>query len=195
MDVQEMLRENKEKTKKEVIALIQKEGSLNNVYIKISNQLLDCFVSNFKNIYKDFEEWSVFINHDFRNIINKDNLHENILISLYLIFNNIMFEITNTPLYRLEATIKENYFALNEKLYDLNTQGHMLVEEERVANEIIDKILEEEKILDLNRSEIIKNGCPHTNKTEQIATLSKIHFLQCDVCFKQFDLDGNPLEY
>lgn len=70
----------------------------------------------------------------------------------------------------------------------------MLTEKEKLANEIITKILEEEKQSEIKRQEIIKNGCPHTNKTEQIATISKIHFLQCDICFKQFDLNGNPLE-
>lgn len=63
-----------------------------------------------------------------------------------------------------------------------------------LANEIIDEILEEERQSEIKRQEILKNGCPCTNKIERIGTISKIHFLECDVCYKQFDLNGNPIE-
>ena len=63
----------------------------------------------------------------------------------------------------------------------------------KIANELINEILEEEKVKEIKRQEIIKNGCPHTNKIKRIATISRIEFLECDVCYKQFDLQGNKI--
>ena len=60
-------------------------------------------------------------------------------------------------------------------------------------NEILDEILEEEKQREVKRKEIVKNGCPCTNKIKRIATISKIEFLECDVCYKQFDLKGEVI--
>lgn len=60
------------------------------------------------------------------------------------------------------------------------------------VEELVNKVLKEKKKNEMKRQEILKNGCPHTNKTERIATISKIHFLECNICFKQFDLKGNP---
>jgi hypothetical protein len=59
-----------------------------------------------------------------------------------------------------------------------------------LIDEILDEIKEEEKEKELRNQEIIKNGCPHSNKTKRIATISRIHFLECDVCRKHFDLQG-----
>ncbi len=56
-----------------------------------------------------------------------------------------------------------------------------------------DEVLAEEKELELRNQEIIKNGCPCTNKTEHIYTFSRIHYLMCDVCRKQFTLDGEEI--
>ena len=62
-----------------------------------------------------------------------------------------------------------------------------------IANEILKEILEKEKAKEIKRQEIIKNGCPHTNKVERIATISRKQFLECDICYKQFDLSGNAI--
>jgi len=61
-------------------------------------------------------------------------------------------------------------------------------------DEIINEIKEEEKQREMKRKEIIENGCPHTNKTKRIATISKKEFLECDVCYKQFYLNGDEIE-
>jgi len=64
----------------------------------------------------------------------------------------------------------------------------------RVANRLVNEVLEEAKVKEAKRQEIIKNGCPCTNKIKRIATISKIEFLECDVCYKQFDLSGNEIK-
>jgi len=63
----------------------------------------------------------------------------------------------------------------------------------KIAEGILKEILEEEKVKEIERQEIIKNGCPHTNKIKRVATISRIEFLECDVCYKQFDLQGNEI--
>jgi len=50
-----------------------------------------------------------------------------------------------------------------------------------LVNELIDEILKEEQKKEVKRKEIIKNGCPCTNKIKRIATISRIEFLECDV--------------
>jgi len=62
-----------------------------------------------------------------------------------------------------------------------------------LVKELMVEILEEEKQREIKRKEIIKNGCPCTNKIKRIATISKIEFLECDVCYKQFDLKGEVI--
>jgi len=64
----------------------------------------------------------------------------------------------------------------------------------KITDDILKEILEEEKIEKIRKEEIIKNGCPHINKVERIATISRIHFLECDVCLKQFYLNGKEIK-
>jgi len=66
--------------------------------------------------------------------------------------------------------------------------------DDEIFNDILEEIKQEEKQKEIKRQEIIKNGCPCTNKIERIATISRIHFLECDICFKQFDMQGNEIE-
>ena len=63
-----------------------------------------------------------------------------------------------------------------------------------IFDEILNEIKEEERQREIERQKIIKNGCPHTNKIECIGTFSRIHFLECNICLKQFDMQGNELE-
>lgn len=65
--------------------------------------------------------------------------------------------------------------------------------DDELIDEILEEIIKEEKERKLRNQEIINNGCPHTNKTERIGTISRIHFLECNVCYKQFDLKGNEI--
>jgi len=67
-------------------------------------------------------------------------------------------------------------------------------EMEKWTDEILAEILAEEKELELRNQEIIKNGCPCTKKTEHVYTFSRIPYLMCVVCRKQFDLDGNEIK-
>jgi hypothetical protein len=64
---------------------------------------------------------------------------------------------------------------------------------DEITDEILAEIIQEEIERELKNQEIIKNGCPHTNKIQRIATISRIHFLECDVCLKQFDMKGNEI--
>ena len=61
-------------------------------------------------------------------------------------------------------------------------------------DEIINEIKEEEKQKEIKRQEIIKNGCPHINKIKRVATISRIEFLECEVCYKQFYLNGDEVK-
>ena len=65
---------------------------------------------------------------------------------------------------------------------------------EDLLNEILDKVLAEEREDRLKREAIIKEGCPCVNKVERVATISRIHFLECAVCNKQFTMDGREIE-
>jgi len=60
----------------------------------------------------------------------------------------------------------------------------------KIVNKLVNEVLEEEKVKWAKRQEIIKNGCLHINKIKRIATMSRTEFLECDVCYKQFDLLG-----
>lgn len=62
-----------------------------------------------------------------------------------------------------------------------------------IMEEILKEVIEEEKMEEQRRREIIANGCPCTEKEEHIGTFSKIHFLQCSICGKQFDMDGTEI--
>ena len=59
-----------------------------------------------------------------------------------------------------------------------------------IVDEILMEIREEEKIEEKKRKEIIKNSCPCTIKIERIGRFSKEHYLECPVCFKQYQMDG-----
>lgn len=59
-----------------------------------------------------------------------------------------------------------------------------------IFDEILEKLKKEEKEQETKRQQIIKNGCPHINKIEKIYSLSGIHYLECDICYKQFDMQG-----
>ncbi|WP_206459406.1 hypothetical protein [Anaerovorax sp. IOR16] len=65
---------------------------------------------------------------------------------------------------------------------------------ENLTDEILAEIIQEENQKEIEKQEIIKNGCPHVNKTERVGTISKVHFLECDICKKQFDMMGNPIK-
>jgi hypothetical protein len=68
------------------------------------------------------------------------------------------------------------------------------MDDEKWLIDLVDKVIDEHKQKEIKRKQIIENGCPHTNKIKCIATISKIEFLECDICFKQFDLDGNEIK-
>ena len=62
-----------------------------------------------------------------------------------------------------------------------------------IVAEILKEFEEEEKIEEEKRKEILANGCPCTVKIERIGRFSKKHYLECPVCFREFDLDGNVI--
>ena len=64
---------------------------------------------------------------------------------------------------------------------------------ETLFNEILNEVIEEEKVEEQHRKEIIAKGCPCINKEEHIGTFTKIHFLQCPICGKQFNMDGTEI--
>lgn len=61
------------------------------------------------------------------------------------------------------------------------------------ANEILREIKAEEKATEEKRKEIIKNGCPHTEKIEKTSLVYKTKWLECAICGKQFHLDGTEI--
>lgn len=63
-----------------------------------------------------------------------------------------------------------------------------------IFDEILEEIKKEEKEEQARKEQIIKNGCHHTNKIEKVYSLSKKHYLESDVCYKQFNMDGTPKE-
>ena len=65
---------------------------------------------------------------------------------------------------------------------------------ERLINNILDEIKAEEKAEEERWKDIIKNGCPHTEKVERIGTFSGEHFLECAICKKQFNMDGTEIQ-
>lgn len=65
-----------------------------------------------------------------------------------------------------------------------------MTEDIDIIDEILEELKEEEKQREIKRQKIIKKGCPHTNKIERIYTLSREHYLECDVCHKQFDMQS-----
>lgn len=65
---------------------------------------------------------------------------------------------------------------------------------EKVFNEIIEELNNEEQQEKLKKAEIIKNGCPHTNKIEKTSLVYKTKWLECTVCGKQYYLDGREVE-
>jgi hypothetical protein len=79
-------------------------------------------------------------------------------------------------------------------LFLLHILGGYMESIEEFTDRILKEIIEEEKQKETKRQEIIKNGCPHTNKIKRVATISKIEFLECDICYKQFDLNGNEIK-
>lgn len=56
--------------------------------------------------------------------------------------------------------------------------------------ELLREIEEDMNKKEEERKAIIKNGCPHTKKIERIGLFSKEHYLECEVCKKQFYMDG-----
>ena len=62
---------------------------------------------------------------------------------------------------------------------------------DRLTDDILRELKEEEKQMETKRLDIVKNGCPCLNKIERISSISRIHFLECEICYKQFDLKGN----
>lgn len=63
---------------------------------------------------------------------------------------------------------------------------------DKLTDEILEELLKEEAEEEIRRQEIIKNGCPCKNKVRKTYSLSKIDYLECDICHKQFSMDGNP---
>lgn len=92
-----------------------------------------------------------------------------------------------------------------ENIYNTNIMKEMpkIEEQENVQSKDIDmditkemqEIIAEEKIEEERRKEILAKGCPCTNKVERIGFFSKIKFLECPICFKQYNLDGTPIEW
>lgn len=66
--------------------------------------------------------------------------------------------------------------------------------EDNELYEILEEIKRKEKEMEDKRKEIIKNGCPHTNKVERVGLFTRKHFLECTICFKQFWMDGSEIE-
>ena len=62
-----------------------------------------------------------------------------------------------------------------------------------LINEILEEIKAEEKIEEKRKKTIIRNGCPHTDKKEQSSLVHKTKWLECTICWKQFNLDGTEL--
>jgi hypothetical protein len=58
---------------------------------------------------------------------------------------------------------------------------------------ILEEIKTEEKAEEERRNAIIKNGCPHIEKIERIGTFTKMHYLECAVCKKQFYMNGTEV--
>ena len=56
-------------------------------------------------------------------------------------------------------------------------------------NEILEEIKAEEMAEQERKAEIIKNGCPHTEKVRRKSLVYKTEWLECSVCGKQFYLD------
>ena len=61
--------------------------------------------------------------------------------------------------------------------------------------EIMQEIIAEEKIKEKRRKEILAKGCTCNDKVERIGFFSKIKFLECPIWFKQYNLDGTPIEF
>lgn len=61
--------------------------------------------------------------------------------------------------------------------------------------DILEEIKAKEKVEEEKRKEIIRNGCPHTDKVEHAGLFSGERFLECKVCFKKFNMDGTEQEW
>ena len=61
-------------------------------------------------------------------------------------------------------------------------------------NEILEEIKTAERTEEERRKEIIKNGCPHTEKIKRKSLVYKTEWLECSACGKQFYLDGTEVE-
>jgi hypothetical protein len=64
---------------------------------------------------------------------------------------------------------------------------------DKITDEILNKILAEEKETELKNKETIANGCPHSEKKNHTGIFSGVEFKFCVVCNKQFDLNDNPI--
>ena len=61
------------------------------------------------------------------------------------------------------------------------------------VQEVLEAVKEDEKEQEEKRQVIIKKGCPHTNKVKKSSLVYKTEWLECDVCGKQFYLDGTEV--
>ena len=65
---------------------------------------------------------------------------------------------------------------------------------EQFAKEVLNEIKIEEEIKEKENAQIIKNGCPHTHLTKKKSLVYNTEWLECDVCSKQYNLDGTSVE-
>lgn len=99
--------------------------------------------------------------------------------------------IYNTNIMKEMPKIKENNISNQENIQSKDIDMDITKE----MQEIMQEIIAEEKIEEERRKEILAKGCPCTNKVERIGFFSKIKFLECPICFKQYNLDGTPIEW
>lgn len=64
---------------------------------------------------------------------------------------------------------------------------------ENLFAELLEEIKQEEREAEQRRQKILAEGCTCEEKIECIGTISKIKFLECPICHKQFTLDGEPI--
>lgn len=63
-----------------------------------------------------------------------------------------------------------------------------------LINEILKEIKIEEQEAETKRQEIIRRGCPHPHLVHKKGRFSKKDYLECDICYKTFEMDGTPIE-
>ena len=65
--------------------------------------------------------------------------------------------------------------------------------EDEIMDEIMAKIRKEEAKEKKRREAIIRKGCPHTQKKKRIGTFTQYTYLECDVCGRQFYVNGKEI--